>query len=176
MTTSTLRFAIIVALIVGGVVVIGQAFPEGSTRALPAGTETPTTPASPSGAGGAGGGGNGAGQQQEEPGAQLKGVQVAVYNGTDQVGLAAAVADKLERRFEVKIDHETGIADAQSKPWNPTTIFFISTEDKPAAEALRSTFFKKLDGAEVKKLPADYSVPNGVRLAVYLGTDYLQQQ
>lgn len=172
MATSTLRFAIIVALIVGGVVLIAQAFPEGPTSALGgSGSTSPSESASQSPAGNNnnnGGGGNG----QGSGGAQVRGVKIAVYNGTFQTGLAADTALKLEERFGYKIDHETSILDAESKPVDPTTIYYATPDDKIEAEALANTFFKKLQAVKIAKMPQDFQPPPGVQLAVYVGTDY----
>jgi LytR cell envelope-related transcriptional attenuator len=165
--TSTLRFAIIVALVIGGAVLIAQ-FPDTSTSAIGTGTPPATTTPSPSGGGNNNGnGGNG----QESPSPPVQGVRLAVYNGTYETGLAADVTDKLERRFGYKINHETSILDAESKPYEQTTLYFVTGADKPAAEALADGFFKKLD-VKMTKLPADSQVPPGVQVAVYLGTDY----
>jgi hypothetical protein len=178
--TSTLRSAIIVALVVGGVVLIGRAF-DRSPGAFSA-TSSPTAPASPStstGGGGNGNGGNangGGGPQtgpQQQAAAVLHGVHVAVYNGTFQTGLAADTATKLQNRYGVKIDPQTSILDSPDKPVNPTAVYFVDASDKTAAESLAHAFFRKLSDVTVAPLPSNTSAPAGVQVAVYVGTDYL---
>jgi hypothetical protein len=175
--TSTLRFAIIVALVVAGAIVIAR-FPEASTSARAAGTTSPTPTESSSAAtdGGQTGGDNGTGNDQggaqESPAEQLRGVKLAVYNGTYETGLAAGAADQLVSEFHCKIDPATSILDAEGKPYDQTTLYYVAQDDKAVAEALANSFFKKLD-VKIQRLPADSQVPpDGVRVAVYLGTDY----
>jgi hypothetical protein len=174
--TSTLRFAIIVALVVGGAIVIAR-FPEGSTSARAESSPSPaasqTSPAATDGgqtSGDNAGNDQGTGAQ-ETPTDQLRGVKLAVYNGTYETGLAAGVADQLVSEFHCKIDPATSILDAESKPYDQTTLYYVAQDDKAAAEALANSFFKRLD-VKIQRLPADAQVPDGVRVAVYLGTDY----
>jgi hypothetical protein len=175
--TSTLRFAIIVALVVGGVLLIAR-FPETATSALPESQPSPS--ATETSSGGTGGGqtndGNAdTGAAQQTPTPQVEGVKLAVYNGTYETGLAADVADTLVNRFGYKIDPATSILDAESKPYDQTTLYYVAQDDKIEAEALANSFFKKLD-VKIQKLPADVQVPDGARVAVYLGTDYALRQ
>jgi LytR cell envelope-related transcriptional attenuator len=169
--TSTIRFAIIVALVVVGAVVIAQ-FPRGATSA------TGTTP-SPSasltgGPGGGGGQGNANGGGTQAPTPTAEGVKVAVYNGTTQTGLAADVATRLERKFGVKVNPNTSILNAPSIPVAVTTVYFVSAADKDAATVLADALSKKLlTPAKAQKLPDNTTVPAGVQVAVYLGTDYV---
>jgi hypothetical protein len=177
--TSTVRFAIIVAFVIAGAVLIAQ-FPEGSTSALDGNaSRSPSPSESPSQNGGGqanNGGGqanNGGGGQETEP-PPVKGVRVAVYNGTFESGLAGNVADALVSEFEYKIHREGAdiwVLDAPDKPLEQTTVYFVTQDDKPAAEALAQGFFEKL---EVKIAPLDDTadVPPRVQVAVYLGTDY----
>jgi hypothetical protein len=171
--TSTIRFAIIVALVVVGAVVIAQ-FPQDTTSAsggTPAPTASVTTP--PGGGGQGSGDNNNTGGGTQQPTASLAGVKVAVYNGTFSTGLAADVADALVNRFGVKINAATSIADAPSKPVDQTTVYYVAPADKTSAQALADQFFKKLRPApKVQKLPDNTTVPAGVQVAVYLGTDY----
>jgi hypothetical protein len=168
--TSTLRFAIIVALVVGGVVLIAR-FPETTTSALRASPRSPSPAESSPPATGGGQTNTGGGGAQETPAVDVSGVKLAVYNGTYESGLAAEVADALVNRFDYKIDAETSILDADSKPYDQTTLYYVASGDKDVAEALANSYFKKLD-VKILKLPADSQVPDGVRVAVYLGTDY----
>jgi hypothetical protein len=171
--TSTLRFAIIVALVVGGVLLIAR-FPETSTSAQAESTPSPSATESSTGTSDGGqtnDGTTGTGGGQQTPTAQVEGVKLAVYNGTYETGLAAGVADTLVNRFGYKIDSATSILDAESKPYDQTTLYYVIQDDKIEAEALANSFFKKLD-VKIQRLPSDSQVPDGVRVAVYLGTDY----
>jgi hypothetical protein len=175
--TSTLRFAIIVGLVVGGVLLIAR-FPEASTSALPESSTSPSASGSSTSTAGGGQTNDGnadTGGGQQTPAAQVEGVKLAVYNGTYETGLAAGVADTLVNRFGYKIDSATSILDAESKPYDQTTLYYVAQDDKIEAEALANSFFKKLD-VKIQKLPADFQVPEGVRVAVYLGTDYALRQ
>jgi LytR cell envelope-related transcriptional attenuator len=167
MATSTVRFVIIVAFVVAGAVLIAQ-FPDSSTSVLPTGSpNTPGPTGSPSPDGGGQAGNNGGGQESPAP---VEGVRLAVYNGTTQTGLASETALKLEQRFGYKINPDTSILNTDA-PVEQTALYFVTPEDKPAAEALAGNFFKKVD-VRIAKLPADSQVPKGVQVAVYLGTDY----
>ncbi|MGZ4154123.1 MAG: LytR C-terminal domain-containing protein [Actinomycetota bacterium] len=172
MATSTIRFAIIVALVAVGAVLIAQ-FPQASTGSASAGSPpaTPNSSPSPNG-GGQNGTGNGGGTQQ--PTEPLQGVKVAVYNGTTQTGLAADVAAALVKKFGVKVNSQTSILNAPSIPVAVTTIYYVSAADKTAASDLADSYFKKLSAPPtVQKLPDNTTVPAGVQVAVYLGTDYV---
>ncbi|GIU99034.1 MAG: hypothetical protein KatS3mg014_0650 [Actinomycetota bacterium] len=166
--TSTLRAAIVIALVVGGIVLIDRAFPAnegvlgggaGATTSPPA---SPTQATSP-------GTGQGGGGQQEPEGPQLAGVDVAVRNGTGVTGLARDTAEKLQQRFGV---NPIQIDDAPTTV-SVTTVYFRRDADQDEAELLARRFFGKLDvQAEVTKLEAGSGVEKDVRIAIYLGTDY----
>jgi hypothetical protein len=164
MTTSAVRFAIIVGFIAAAVVVLSQ-FPDSSTSAQPSASQTPTESATPSATGG-GQANQGGGEETPAP---VEGVRLAVYNGTTQTGLASETAARLEKHG-YKINPDTSILNADAAV-EQTTLYFVTPADKPAAEALATGYFKKLD-VKIEKLPADSQVPNGVQVAVYLGTDY----
>jgi hypothetical protein len=179
MATGAIRFAIIVALVVVGAVLIAR-FPQASTGSASAGNP-PATPSSSQSTGGGGqnGNGNGGGQNgnggggTEQPVEPLQGVKVAVYNGTTQTGLAADVAAALVKRFGLKVD-STWILNAPSVPVASTAIYYVTPADKAAASDLADSYFKKLSAPpEVQKLPDTTTVPDGVQVAVYLGTDYV---
>jgi LytR cell envelope-related transcriptional attenuator len=170
--TSTVRFAIILALVVVGAILIAQ-FPQGTTSAVP--RTSPTPAGSPTGGsnGGNQGNNNGGGSQQS-PAPTATGVKVAVYNGTTQTGLAADVAAVLVKKLEVKVNPQTSILNAPSIPVDVTTVYYVAATDKVAASALADVLSKKLTTpAKVQKLPANATVPAGVQVAVYLGTDYV---
>jgi hypothetical protein len=167
--TSTIRFAIIVALVAVGAVLIAQ-FPQPSTGSASAGgpSATPSSSPSPNG-GGQNGTGNGGGTQQ--PTEPLQGVKVAVYNGAGLTGLAADVAAALVKKFGVKVN-SAWILNAPDTV-AATTIYYVTAADKAAASDLADSYFKKLPAPPpVQKLPDTTTVPAGVQVAVYLGTDY----
>lgn len=164
--TSTLRAAIIIALVVGGIVLIDRAFPP-SEGVLGGGVSTTTPPASPTGSTSPGqqtGGG-----QPEQP--QLSGVNVAVRNGAGVTGLAAETASRLEKRFEV---NAIQIDDAPASV-AVTTIYYRREVNQDEAELLASRFFKGLS-VEVLPLEAGSGVDRDVQIAIYLGTDYAATQ
>lgn len=164
MATSTLRFAIIVALVAGGVVVIGKAFPGGEGAALPDGgpgiTTGPTPSAPPSEP-----------PKEEGPEAQVQGVIVGVFNGTSVTGLAADTARKLETRF----GYVAGQVDDAPSTLATTTLYYRTAADKVEAEYMARHFFKDLDVA-IARLRAGSDVVDDVQVAVYLGTDYAGTQ
>jgi hypothetical protein len=164
LATSTLRFAIIVALVVGGVALISQAFPEGpSTAGPPSGssesqgpspTQTPTsTP-----------------RATQTP--QVAGVVLGVYNGTEVTGLAADTADKLERRFGYSVPTDPGyVGDTPTKPVEVTILYYASPSDRVEAEYLAAKFLKDIT-PQIEKLSGGTDIPSDVQVAVYLGNDY----
>ncbi len=166
--TSTLRALIVIALVVGGIVLIDRAFPTAET---PLGGAQTTPPASPtattSPTQGGGQGGQGGQGQQERP--DLTGVAVAVRNGTGVTGLAADTAALLQDRFQVSAIQ---IDDAPMTV-SVTTIYYRRTADEDEAQFLADRFFGRFDvQAEVAPLEAGSGVDKDVRIAIYLGTDY----
>ena len=165
---STLRFALIVALVVGGVVVINQAFPEGVSSGDssgtvpdpggPAVTESPSPTAS----------------QTQSPSANvpsptISGTLIAVFNGTSVTGLAADVQTDLEGEGYVQAQE---VADAPSDV-AVTTLYYRTNKDKVEAENLANVYFKKLEGVVVAKLgQSETEVGSEVQVAIFLGNDY----
>jgi LytR cell envelope-related transcriptional attenuator len=175
---STIRFAIILALVVGGVVVIDQAFQApgasssngsdgggGNVPGLTGGGPTTTAspqPTAPTGA---------TGTTQPEPSPQVEGVRVAVFNGAGKTGLAGDTMLTFEDQY--------GYVEAQSPadapaPYSVTTIYYQGSENKIEAEFLAEDFFAPLEvEAKVKKLqPGTADINQDVQLAIFLGTDY----
>ena len=160
LATSTLRFAVIVALVAGGALLINQAFqgesPGGSggggiISPSPSPSASPTK--SPSG--------------QESP--PVAGVRIAVFNGTQVSHLASEAADALESEYNYQIAQTP--ADAPS-PVAQTTVYFRAPADKAAAQALVDNFFGDLD-VKIAGLPVTATnVEANVQLAIYLGNDY----
>ncbi len=166
LATSTLRAAIVIALVVGGIVVINRAFPEASTGTVPDGgggiTQGPTAPTGPTGNTGPTGP---TGGQQQEP--EIVGMNVAVRNGTGVSGLAAETAEKLEERYGVSAIQ---IDDAPSTV-SVTTIYYRGASTQDEAELLAREFFKRIEPA-IDRLRAGSGVDPDVQIAIYLGTDY----
>jgi len=163
LATSTLRFALIVALVVGGVVLIDQAFPKGGTAAPPPGASSSSSPApsaTPSGS------------PSGTPSPQIVGVRIGVFNGAGVTGLAATTASKLEKQYGYV---PAQVTDAPS-PVAVTTIYYRSADDRIEAEALAANFFSGLD-AKISRLPASATnVEQKVQVAIYLGSDYASAQ
>ena len=158
LAASTLRFAIIVALVVGGIVVIDQAFPalgDGGDGGGGGGATTPLT----GGTLGTGGtdttGPTGAttatGETGAEPSPTVVGVRIAVFNGAGATGLASETQLQLEDLGYIATQDP---ADAPT-PYPVTTIYYNAPKDKVEADYLASSFFKKLDGVEVVRLTPD---------------------
>lgn len=165
--TSTLRAAIIIALVAGGIVLINRAFP--ANEGAFGGTATSATPPASPPQTVTPGTGQGGGGQKEPEGPQLAGVAVAVRNGTGVTGLARDTAARLQERFDV---NPIQVDDAPMTV-SVTTIFFRRDADQDEAELLARRFFGKLDvQAEVAPLEAGSGVDKDVRIAIYLGTDY----
>jgi LytR cell envelope-related transcriptional attenuator len=167
---STLRFVIIVALVVGGIVVIDQAFPaadtgDGATAPLNDGVEVtgPTGETEPTGPTAETGG------QQPAPSPQVIGVRIAVFNGAGASGLAADTQSLLEEEGYIAVQDP---ADAPA-PYPVTTIYYRAPKDEIEAEYLANSFFEDLDGVEIVRLePGTANIDRMAQLAIFLGDDY----
>lgn len=176
LAASTIRFAIILALVVGGIVVIDQAFQApassgsgggggdvpGLTGGGPTTTQSPQ-PTAPTGA---------TGNNKPERSPQVEGVRVAVFNGAGVTGLAGDTMLTLEDDY--------GYVEAQPPadapaPYAVTTIYYRGANNKIEAEFLAEDFFAPLD-VEVKRLePGTADINQDVQLAIFLGSDYAAQ-
>lgn len=161
---STLRFALIVALVVGGIVLINQAFPEatGGTGAVPDPgpglTESPSPSPTPDET------------TSPTPSPTVTGTRIAVFNGAGVTGLAADTQAQLIEEFGYEVAQEATDAPA---PVPVTTIFYRTDEDRIEAEHLANVFFRRLDDVRVAVLPEDNTdVDRRVQVAIYLGNDY----
>lgn len=161
---STLRFVIIVALAVGGILLINQAFPEagdltGSATDGGRGVEESPSPSpseSPS--------------ERPLPSPTITGTRIAVFNGAGVSGLAGDTQTALLDEYGYEAAQEPDDAPA---PVDVTTIFYRTAKDKVEAEFLANDFFGDLDDVRVAKLQADAAeVDRQVQVAIYLGTDY----
>lgn len=166
---SALRFLIIIALVVGGIVVIDQAFPaadtgEGATAPLdggvdvtgPTGETEPTGPTAETG-------------REPEPSPQVIGVRIAVFNGAGASGLAADTQTLLEDEGYIAVQDP---ADAPA-PYPVTTIYYRAPKDEIEADHLANSFFEGLDGVEIVRLePGTANIDRTAQLAIFLGDDY----
>jgi hypothetical protein len=176
LAASTLRFAIIVALVIGGIVVIDQAFPAlssgdgdggGTTAPITGGTVGGTGETGETGATGATATGP-TGVDAEPP--TTEGVRIAVFNGTEASGLAGETQLQLEERYGYIATQVPADAPAA---YPVTTIYYNAPKDKVQAEYLAGDFFKKLDGVEVVRLdPGTGDIDPSTQLAIFLGNDY----
>lgn len=169
LAASTLRFVIVVALVIGGIVVIDQAFrpvassgDDTATPGLDDGGPTVSESPSPEPTGPTG-------PTDTAPATPTPGTRIAVFNGAGVTGLAGATQDKLENKFGYVAAQDP----ADAAPLPTTTIYYRAPRDQAEAEALAATFFKKLDGVEVVRLePGIADIDRTVELAIFLGNDY----
>jgi hypothetical protein len=176
LAASTLRFAIIVALVIGGIVVIDQAFPalssgdgaeDGGGATVPpltggtiGGTGTDAT--GPTGETATGG-------THPERSPTVVGVRIAVFNGAGVSGLAGDTQARLEELGYIATQDP---ADAPTS-YPITTIYFNAPKDRVEADYLASSFFKKLDDVEVVRLEPDTAdIDPSTQVAIFLGNDY----
>jgi hypothetical protein len=174
-STGTARIVIVIALIVGGAVVVLNGFADtgGASAAQGGGggsavsptdspsptktkTPKPTPPATPS------------------PAAP-KDTMIAVFNGTSIPGLGATVQDDV-----LKPDGYTApadAADAPSKPVPKTIVYYVggtdAAQNQSDATSIRDTYFH---GAKVQELDPAYSgmIERGVQVVVVVGENYKQ--
>lgn len=175
MAASTLRFAIIVALVVGGVVLIDQAFPDATTADGNGGlgtgdgievTDTPSPPPDD-------------GEDEEEPPpegptAPTAGTLIVVFNAAAVTDLAGATQDALVERYDYAA---AGDADTAPSTMPTTTIYFASPRDRAEAEFVSENFFARrcdIENVMVRRLQEGADVPADVQLAIYVGLDYAQ--
>jgi hypothetical protein len=171
MAASSIRFAIIVALVIGGVVIIDQAFPaapsadsgDGGTVPIDGGgIDVTESPEPPTGATGETGG-------QTPPTPTVVGTRIAVFNGTGVSGLAGDTQTALVDEYGYVAAQDPADAPA---PVPVTTIYYRANKDQIEAEFLANDFFKKLDDVQIQKLEGNEDVGRDVQLAIYLGNDY----
>jgi hypothetical protein len=178
-TTSTIRFVLIAALVVGGIVIINQAFPEGASAGgggVPPAADgggtgaTDGTGSTNAPTGGSGPTGGTTGQPADVPSPQVQGVFIAVFNTTGVSGLATDVNDQLEAEGYVAAQDP---ADAPSS--EATNIYFRSPNDQADAEHIANTIFKKIDVVPTKLQPGN-DLDREVQVAIYIGNDYAALQ
>jgi hypothetical protein len=172
---STLRFIIIIALVVGGIVVIDQAFPAadtgdgGATAPLDGGVEVTGTTGETGETGATGPTAETGNQEEPAPSPEVIGVRIAVFNGAGASGLAADTQTLLEDEGYIAVQDP---ADAPA-PYPVTTIYYRAPKDEIEAEYLANSFFEDLDGVEIVRLePGTANIDRTAQLAIFLGDDY----
>ncbi len=184
------RFLIIVALVVGGILVLANAFETGTVAATP---EPSPSPAKTGGQGRDGGGQDGGqggqdGQGQGQGNAQdggtggqdvtdINGLRIAVFNATDRDGLAGQVDVILTRpRYGAQQAMEPGNS---AESLDTTGIYF--EEDPDGANEAAATFIAEevLDVPDAVIEPIDRApgiqegrISSDVQVAVFVGADY----
>jgi hypothetical protein len=161
--TSTLRFVIIVAFVVGGILLINQAFPvlgsEGGTTIPNGGPGVSVSPsASPSPSK----------PPKVTPSPQVVGVRIAVFNGTSVTGLAGDTLTALTKKYGMVAAQDP--SDAPSTVAQ-TTLYYRSPSDEVEAQFLADDYFKDLD-VTIARLEPGTDVSKDVQVAIYLGNDY----
>ena len=153
---TALRAFLVVAAVVLGAIIIANGFPRGrpapaaggaptTTSAVPTHTSTPSPSAT-------------------QPQCVAQGVEVAIENGTDVTGLAAATAATLQTKGYVPGD----IGNAPTT-LTTTALYYNGSENKFEAKCLKKMVFKT---AVIKPLPSGTGLPVSTDVAVYLGDDY----
>jgi len=160
MTTAAMRVVIVAVALLLGIVVLGNAFPDGGPHAAPVADETqqqsqPQTPQTP------------AGQAAQSPPStgptRVDGVVLQVLNGTEESGLAASTAEELE---QFGYDIGTRVGDA-ARNYRVTTLFH-QPDARAHAELLAADFFP---GARLEEVENDQAPE--VQVTVVLGEDAL---
>jgi hypothetical protein len=171
---STLRFAIIVALVIGGIVVIDQAFSASSSGDGGGDGGGATVPPTGGTLGGTGTSATGPTGEtatdgtRPEPSPTVVGVRIAVFNGAGVSGLAGDTQARLEELGYIATQDP---ADAPT-PYPVTTIYYNAPKDRVEADYLANSFFKKLDGVEVVRLEPDTAdIDPSTQVAIFLGND-----
>jgi hypothetical protein len=163
--------------VVGGIVIINQAFPEGASAggggvppAADGGGTGTTGTTGVTATGGSGPTGGTTGEPADVPTPQVEGVFIAVFNTTGVSGLATEVNDQLEAEGYVAAQDP---ADAPSS--QTTNIFFRGPNDQADAEHIANTIFKKIDVVPTKLQPGN-DLDREVQVAIYIGNDYAALQ
>lgn len=170
MNTGTARIVIIVALVVVGGLLLANAFDDSGVAAAggPSGAVTspsPSTSSSPTGTQ----------SQQTPPPAPdpqpAKNVSVAVFNGTNHVGLAGTVMEEL-----IGHGYKQGQdpADAPNTPVAKTVVYFVGGPDADQNESDATALANKYyPDAKVQELDQAYAqdgtVAKGVQVVVVIG-------
>jgi len=163
------RILILVALVVIGVAVLANGFPEGggavaepsASVSSPGASTSPTTP-----------GGSTTPPPSPTPAPEVDGVTVMVLNGTNVTGAAAAAQDMLVQKG---YSAPAAAADAPNAGVATTTVYYRTGADAAQNKSNATHLAKKnFNGAEVKKLDQTFTdiVPTTVSIVVVVGEDY----
>jgi hypothetical protein len=163
----TARIVIVLALVAGGVAVLANGFGGGADVAAPgAGNPSPSVSVSPSTSA------SPATPPKETPSPQVQGVHIAVFNGTNETGLAGQVQQTLEADGYVAAQDP---ADAPSKPVEKTIVYFRggvdASQNRSDATYVADTYF---GGAHVALLGSDQaaSIAKSAQVVIIVGVDY----
>ena len=168
MNLGTGRILILVALVVVGVVVLANGFPEGggAVAAPSASSSSPGASTSPTG------GGSTSPQPTATPSPEVQGVTVMALNGTNTTGAAAAAQAMLvDKGYTAPV----AAADAPNAGVSATTVYYRTGADAAQNKSNATHMAKKyFNGAPVKKLDETFAdvVPTSVSLVVVVGADY----
>ena len=163
----TARIVIILALAAGGIAILANGF--GSAAVVPpptgaGGSETSSPTSSPSSSPST--------PPKQTPAPEIEGVQIAVFNGTNEPGLAAQVQQVLEADGYVAAQDP---ADAASKPVPKTIVYFRggsnAAQNRSDAKYVANTYF---DGARVALLDPDLAanIADSAQVVIIVGVDY----
>lgn len=167
MNLGTARILIILALAAGGIAVLANGFGSGAVVTPPAdvgGSQTTSPSSSPSN--------SPSEPPKETPPPVIEGVQIAVFNGTNEVGLASQVQQLLEADGYVAAQDA---ADAHSKPVPKTIVYFrggtAAAQNRSNARYVADTYF---DGARVALLDPELAVDivDSAQAIIIVGVDY----
>lgn len=163
LTTTALRWVIVVALVVGGAILIRNAFPGNASAGLAPSSKTSSPAGSPS----ASHSPSPSGHRSPSPSPQIHGVVVAVQNGTATAGLAATTTQLLQRAgYTTKLPQNAALT--------ATTFVYYRSDTKAAATYLRDRFFP---GAKLAIMPSSLASPlPTVQIVVVLGADFASGQ
>jgi hypothetical protein len=164
----TARIVIIVALAAGGIAILANGFASGTVVTPPgsgggtvsAGSESPSPPSSPST------------PPKETPSPKVEGVQIAVLNGTNEVGLAGEVQQLLVDDGYLPAQDAD---DAEAKPVPKTVIYFRggagAAQNHSDARYMADKYF---DGARVALLDPGQitNVTDSAQVVIIIGVDY----
>lgn len=168
MSAAPLRGILVVAAVILGMVVLAKAFPESGSVAdapppaagSPAGqTGQPATTQSPSPQEAGGTETTSTGEPK-----RVKNVVIQILNGTNESGLAAETAEKLQK-FGYDIN---GVANAQ-RQYRTTTLFYRK-DSQAHAQQMVADFFP---GARLE--PVKNNLQPKLQVTVVIGKDYVSQ-
>jgi LytR cell envelope-related transcriptional attenuator len=164
----TARIVIILALAVGGIAVLANGFASGTVVPPPSGGGSETTSPSESSPTS-----SPSQPPKETPSPQIEGVLIAVFNGTNETGLAAEVQQLLEADGYVAAQDP---ADADPKPVPKTIVYFRggadAAQNRSNARYIADTYF---DGAKVSLLDQELAVDIAAdaQAIIIVGVDYV---